>query len=47
MLFMSVGISQTWSLYLMVQLESNFINIGTQENLYIQANAYDFLKIMK
>jgi len=47
MLLMRVGMNQTWSLYLMLQICSNFINIGLDENLYMPANSYAIFEIMK
>ena len=47
MILMSVGMHRTWSLYFMLQLSSNFINIGINENLYIPASTSDVINIMK
>jgi len=40
MFFMQMSMDPTWSLYLMLQVESNLISIGKEENLFIPANSY-------
>ena len=37
---MQMSMDPTWSLYLMLQVESNLISIGEEENLFIPANTY-------
>jgi len=42
-----MSMDATWSLYLMMQVESNLITIGEEDNLFIPANTHTLFKVLK